>query len=399
MSNLFRIRYSTRVNNEYSVIQTDPWMLDSRITYLNHGSFGARVKPIFDYQMELKREFEFSPVNFLDRQPSRVDEARQIVAAFLGAQPEGFGFVDNATTGIGCVVNSISFSKGDEILTTNHVYNGVRQVLTKIANESGCSYREVAIPLPLNDSEEIVQAILGSLTDETKLLVIDHVSSSSAILFPVHEIARICREKGILLLVDGAHAAGMLDLNIDSIGCDWYVGNLHKWVCAPIGAGFVWTSERYRETTHPMTVSHWLYQGYVQEFNWQGTKDVSAWLSAAKAVQWGSEIGWNRIRKHNHALVTRMHAYLIDRWDVEPISPLDGSMLGSMATISLPKYCPSKMDQCLALRDELYLRNSIEVPIFEFQNRGVVRVSAQLYSDFNDVKALNGAINDIYISK
>jgi len=378
-------------------IKNDPWLLDPSITYLNHGSFGARVQSIFEYQIALKREFELSPVNFLDRNRGKINDARCVIATFLGADPDGFGFVDNATTGIASVVHSINFSAGDEILTTNHVYNGVRQVLSKKAVESNCTYREVSINTPLANESEILRILTDSITDTTKLLVIDHVSSSSAIVFPVHEIAKICRDKGVLCLVDGAHAVGMLAFNIHDVNCDWYVGNLHKWVCAPLSVGFVWTSSLHRATTHPLTVSHWLNQGYKEEFDWQGTKDITTWLTAAQAVHWGMKIGWNTIREHNHALVVQMHAALIEAWKVEPLTPLDGSMLGSMATVVLPEGSPNTLEECLALRDALFRTYRIEVPLFEFQGRGVLRVSAHLYSTLQDIFELKTAIYDIMV--
>jgi isopenicillin-N epimerase len=394
MSNDFEKRYSMAVNAEIEPIQTEPWMLNPDITYLNHGSFGARVASVFDYQIALKKELEASPVDFLDRNRGRLEEARNVVATFLGAEVAGFGFVDNATTGVGCVVNSMKFSQDDEILTTSLVYNGVRQLLSRISKDAGCAYREVPLVLPVHNDDAIVQLVSDALTPKTKLLVIDHVASAAAVVLPVQRIVQICMDKGVLVLVDGAHAPGMLDLTIESVGCDWYVGNLHKWVCAPLGAGFVWAKEEHRASTHPMTVSHRYEQGFTKEFDWQGTKDSTAWLAAAKAVEWGCEVGWERIRNHNHTLVTWMHMQLADAWGVEPLSPLGGSMLGNMATVRLPDWCPQEMDSCFAFRDHIYKKYNIEVPFFELQGSGYVRVSAQLYSRKNHLERLITAIGD-----
>jgi len=375
-------------------IQSGPWMLDPDITYLNHGSFGARTTHIFETQQSLKRSFEASPVDFLDRQGELLATARQIVADFVGADIGGFGFVENATTGVGCVIHSLKLQTGDEIVTTNHVYNGVRQLLHKHCTDHGLLYREIQIPLPIHSPDEMMQYIEEGLSEKTKVLVIDHITSATSIIVPIQKIIDCCKNKGILTLVDGAHAPGMLDLHIQSLAPDWYVGNLHKWVCAPLGAAFVWSSELQRTTTHPMTVSHWLNQGYVEEFNWQGTRDITAWLSAAAAIEHGNEIGWERIRTHNHQLVTWMHETLIHQWDVLPLSPIDGSMLGSMATVLLPRCAPQSFEECLELRDKIYAKYAIEVPIFEFQGQGMLRVSAQLYSGKNDVKHLIQAISN-----
>ena len=373
-------------------INCSSWMLDKDITYLNHGSFGARVEEVHAYQQSLKREFELSPVHFLDRQTYRIDNARNVIANFLDADIEGFGFVDNATTGVGSVVQSIKFSPNDEILTTDLVYNGIRQLLTRVANDTGCSYRELPVAFPLQNSHELLELISNALTKKTKLLVVDHVASASSILFPVHEIAQLCREKGVLLLIDGAHAPGMLDLSIRSIGADWYVGNLHKWVCAPLSAGFVYASEEQRDSTHPMTISHAYTQGLTSEFDWQGSKDITPWLAAAKAVEWGNELGWDRIQKHNHDLAVWMQQTLVESWNVEPLSPIDGSMLGSMATVQLPDNLPKEIESCSAYRDVLYEKYQIEVPVFVLQGRGVLRVSAQLYTRASDLEHLLKAI-------
>jgi isopenicillin-N epimerase len=376
------------VSQDIIPIDTEPWMLDSSITYLNHGSFGARVRSISSYQSSLREEFEASPVHFLDRKKELLVQARRTVSTFLHADFDSFGFVDNATTGIGCVLHSLPLNASDEILTTTHVYNGVRQLLQRKSDDSGCSYREIEVPLPVESKKALAQLITSEITDATSLLVIDHVASASAIVFPVEEIVRYCKDKGVLVLVDGAHAPGMLDVNIDAIDADWYVGNLHKWVCAPVGAGFIYASKEHRASTHPMTVSHFYGQGFTNEFDWQGTKDITPWLTAAKAIAWGSAIGWDRIRAHNHSLATWMQQALVSAWNVEPLSPLDGSMLGNMATVRLPNGSPHSMEFSSELSDRMYEVFQIEVPFFEMQGFGAVRVSAQLYSRKLDIARL-----------
>jgi len=379
-------------------IKSGPWMLDPAITYLNHGSFGARTTEVFEAQQRYKRQFERSPVDFLDRQGDLLTNARHIVAEFVGASPAGFGFVENATTGIGCVIQSLNLEEGDEILTTNHVYNGVRQLASHYCIENNLLYGEIDIPVPLTAPEDILQCIEEGLTTKTKLFIVDHVSSASAILFPIKEIVAICRKKAIQILVDGAHAPGMIDLEIDALAPDWYVGNLHKWVCAPLGAAFVWTSEPLRLLTHPMTVSHWLHQGYTEEFDWQGTRDISSWLTAVDAIKIGEQIGWAKIRQHNHEMATWMHETLVSAFDVQPLLPIDGSFFGSMATVLLPPGSPQTMDDCITLRDEIFSKSTLEVPIFEFQGKGMLRVSAQLYSKPHDIDRLIAAFKMLKIT-
>jgi isopenicillin-N epimerase len=372
-----------------SPLETDPWMLDPEITYLNHGSFGARPVPVYEAQERYKRQFEASPIDFLDRnRTEKLEAARQVVATFLGADPAGFGFVENATTGIGCVIQSIELQQGDEMLTTTHVYNGVRMLMQHRATQVGCTYRELELPLPIHDAASITNAVLQAITPATKLLVIDHISSSSSLIFPIEDIIKGCHARDVMVLVDGAHGPGMLDLQIDAIGADWYVGNLHKWVCAPLGAGFVWTDKDHRETTHPMTVSHFLSMSYKEEFDWQGTRDISPWLTAADAVKWGDSIGWDSIRTHNHSMAVWMQERLVEAWGVEPLSPLDGSLIGNMATVQLPVRFLSEMEACITLRDEIYLKHHLEIHIVSFLNLAVVRVSGQLYTKGEDIEAL-----------
>jgi isopenicillin-N epimerase len=387
------------MNHVPATIHSGPWMLDPNITYLNHGSFGARTREVFEAQQRHKLLFEKSPVDFLDRQGKFLCHARQVVAQFVGAHPDGLGFVDNATTGIGCVIQSLHLQEGEEILTTNHVYNGVRQLVSHYCSNKNLLYREVDIPLPVTSSVDILQCIEAGLSDKTTLLLVDHVSSSSAIVFPIREIVDLCREKGILILIDGAHAPGMVDVEIDDLAPDWYVANLHKWVCAPLGTAFVWTNEPWRSSTHPITISHWLDQGYTEEFDWQGTKDISSWLTAVDAIKVGEQIGWNTIRQHNHEMAAWMHETLVSAFNVLPLSPIDGSLLGSMATVLLPAGSPQNLQDCIALRDDLFSQTALEVPIFEFLGKGMLRVSAQLYSKPEDIEMLIGALKFLNISK
>jgi isopenicillin-N epimerase len=377
-------------------IDSGPWMLDPQITYLNHGSFGARTKQVFQSQQEFKKLFERSPIDFLDRsRHDLINETRDVVSSFLHCDPAGLGFVDNATTGVGCVVQSMECTPSDEILTTNHVYNGVRQLLSHHAQRTGCSYRELEIPLPVMDSNEILSTIVASFSSKTTLLVVDHVASITSIVFPIEEIIKECHKRDIKVLVDGAHAPGMLDVRIDSLNADWYVGNLHKWVCAPVGAGFVWTHEKHRGCTHPLTVSHFLNTNYTDEFDWQGTKDISPWLAAATAIQIGDSIGWDRIREHNHTLVTWMHQELLEGLSLDSIVPIDGSLFGSMATVLLPTQFPNTYEGCDQLRDQIFQEFKIEVPILLFENRCFVRVSAQLYTKSSDIGHLIDVLRGI----
>jgi len=369
------------------------WMLDPDITYLNHGSFGARPVSVFEAQIDLKRQFERSPIQFLDREgKERVAEARATVAAFLGCSGEQLGFVENATTAIGCVLQSLDLPARAEIVSTSHVYNGVRQLLRAFTKKNGSTYREIDIQTPLHTSDEIVAKVIAGFSNHTKVLVLDHVASITSIVFPVKEIIAECRKRNITILIDGAHAPGMLELDIDDLAPDWYVGNLHKWVCGPPGAGFLWVNRDYLKTTHPLTVSHFFEQGFTEEFDWQGTRDITSILGAAVAIEWGTTIGWDAIRKHNHALAVCMQQRLIDTWGVLPMSSLDGRLIGSMATVPLPHGYPTDEEQLKNLRSKIYQEHKVEVPLLLWQGSPVVRVSAQLYTNVECIGTLISAL-------
>ena len=369
------------------------WMLDDGITYLNHGSFGARPKEVFEAQIALKKEFERSPVQFLDREgKERVQRARIIISRFLGCSEKNLGFIENATTGVGCVIQSLNLPVGSELVATNHVYNGVRQLLRAACDRNNWTYREIEVRTPIHSPQQIIDTIIDGISDKTKLLVIDHVASITGIVFPVKELVLACKERGIPILVDGAHVPGMLDLNINLLSPDWYLGNFHKWVCGPPGAGFLWVNDAHLENIHPMTISHFYKQGFIKEFDWQGTRDITSILCAAIAVQWGEKFGWKHIRNHNHSLAVSMQSKLIDAWKSESLSPIDGSMIGSMATVQLPIGFPLVEKTADAMRTWMYDQCQIEALIIPWQDRTVVRVSAQLYTQLDDIDRLIQAV-------
>jgi len=368
-------------------------MLDKGITYMNHGSFGARPKEVFEAQIALKKEFERSPIQFLDREgKERVQHARIIISQFLGCSEKNLGFIENATTGVGCVIQSLNLPVGSELVSTNHVYNGVRQLLAAASERNDWTYREIEVQTPVHSPQQILDTVIDGFSDKTKLLVIDHVASITGVVFPVKELVLACKERGIAILVDGAHAPGMLDLNINQLSPDWYVGNLHKWVCGPPGAGFLWVNDAHLENIHPMTISHFYKQGFINEFDWQGTRDITSILCAAIAVQWGEKIGWTHIRNHNHSLAVSMQSKLIDAWKGESLSPSNGSMIGSMATVQLPIGFPLVEKTVDAMQKWLYDQYQIEVPIMLWQDRTVVRISAQLYTELDDINRLINAV-------
>lgn len=370
-------------------------MLEPGVDYLNHGSFGAVPRVVFDEQTEWRRRLEAAPVEVIARRrPGLIDDAKRPVGRWLGMRPENFGLVTNATEGVNAVLRSLTFDRGDELLTTSHVYNAVRQAMRYVAGRSGAAYREVDVPLPVTSASQVVDAVARALSGRTRLLVIDHVTSPTAMVLPVEQIAAACAARGVDVLVDGAHAPAMLPLDVEATGVTYYAGNLHKWALAPRGAGFLWVRPGRQEEIHPPVISHFLGEGLNKEFGWQGTRDLSAWFAVPRAVQFLAELGQDRVREHNRAMAAWAGRLLCGRWGVRPIAPAD--MLGSMAAVPLPGRL-QRLDeaQTEALQVELYREHRVEVPLMRFGGQVLLRVSCQVYNHGAQYERLAGVIEQV----
>src|SRR3954467_11181002 len=251
----------------------DEWMLEPGVDHLNHGSFGAVPRVVFEEQSEWRRRIEASPVEGIVRRRLELsDAAKAPVGRWLGMRPDDFGLVTNATEGVNAVLHSLTFRPGDELLTTNHVYNAVRQAIKFTCARTGATSREAAVPMPVRSPADHVDAVVGALSDRTRLVVIDHVTSPTATVFPVEQIVRDCAARGVDVLIDGAHAPGMVPLDIEAIGAAYYAGNLNKWAFAPRGAAFLWVRPDRQAAIHPAVISHHYGEGFASEFSWQGTR-------------------------------------------------------------------------------------------------------------------------------
>lgn len=357
------------------------WLLDDAITFLNHGSFGACPREVLAAQDAWRAKMEARPIEFLDRTlEDAFQTAREKIAPFLGLPRDDFAFVTNATSGVNAVLRSLQFEPGDELLTTSHVYPAVRQTMKYLAARAGATLREVTIDLPLSKPDDVLTALRAARTDRTRLVLVDHITSPTALRFPVEAIVKWCRDENLVVFVDGAHAPGMLELDVASIGADWYTGNFHKWCCAPKGAAFLYAAPERQRNLHPPTLSHFVGDGFLDEFNWQGTRDVTPWLTVPAAIEWMAQFDWKKIRAHNSQLARWAHAMLCDAWQVEPISPINGAMLGSMAAVRLPASITERWSEPIAFKKVLYDEHRIEVPINEFAGGWLLRVSCQIYN-------------------
>jgi isopenicillin-N epimerase len=375
---------------------TTCWQLDPTYVFLNHGSFGSVPVPVREAQDRWRDLVEARPIEVLGRRCRELlAPVRERVAAFLRCDAAGLGFTTNATEGVNAVLRSMEFRPGDVLVTTNHVYRAVLQTMKYVARRAGAEVRIVDIPLPLPASggDEIVERIADALDPRTRLVLVDHVTSPTAIVFPVEAIAALCASRGIACLVDGAHAPGMLPLDIGAIGASFYAGNLHKWVCAPKGCAILWVAPAERSRIHPATVSHFLDEGFDVEFDWQGTRDISAWLAAQDAIGFFEPLGWPALRRHNHGLATWAHRLLVDAFDTVPLVPHD-AMLGSMATVRLPEQIANRWASAEELQADLYRRDRIEVPIIDWDRRWHVRISCQAYNRAEEFERLARALGE-----
>jgi isopenicillin-N epimerase len=350
---------------------------------------------------------EAEPVQFLWRRyEERLEPSRVALAKFVGARSRDLVFVTNATTGVNAVVRSLKLRRGDELLTTDLDYNACRNALVETVRRSGARLVVASVPFPLRSSDEIIEAVLRAVTPRTRLAMIDHVTSNSALVFPVRQIIRELDARGVDTLVDGAHAPGMLPLNLRELNPAYYTANLHKWVCAPKGAAFLWAREDKQPGLQPPVISHGNnrprpgYTPFQDRFDWVGTFDPTPWFCVGEAIRWMGNLlpgGWRELRRRNHELAVKARRLLCRRLDVAP--PCPETMLGFMATIPLPERfqgLPAR-DKIDAEQLQLYDQFGIEVPLSRngSPERRYLRVSAQIYNSPEEYEYLAEALQAI----
>ena len=402
------------------------WALDPAIAFLNHGSFGACPRAVLDDQRRWRDRMEAQPVQFLARDlPGLLAAARGELGRFVGADPDDLAFVANATGAVNAVVRSLHFAPGDELLTDDHEYNATINVLRHVAERDGARVVVAAIPFPVASEDDVVDALLGAVSDRTRLVLVSHVTSPTALVFPIERIVAALAERGIETLVDGAHAPGMLPLDLDRLGAAWYTGNLHKWVCAPKGAAFLHARRDRQPGIRPNTISHGANAAiedepaggrtrYRAEFDWQGTLDPTAWLAVPEALRFVGGLvdgGWPEVMARNRALTLRARATLAGALGLDEGVPAPASMLGSMVALPLPASGPlaatgggsSPLDTD-PLQQRLLDEHRVEVPIYPWPvpaaqsagpGRRLIRVSSALHNGPGDVDQLVAGLREI----
>jgi len=384
------------------------WTLDPGVTFLNHGSFGACPRPVLEAQQRLRDRLERQPVQFLARDlEALLDDARGALAAFLGADPEGLVFVPNATTAVNAVLRSLALAPGDQLLVTDHAYNACRNVLDFVARAARAEVVTAAVPFPLASADAVVVAVRARITPRTRVALLDHVTSPTGLVLPVERLVRELAARGVDTLIDGAHAPGMVPLDLHTLGAAYYAGNCHKWLCAPKGAGFLHVRRDRRRSVRPAVISHGANSPRTDrsrlllEFDWTGSHDPSAYLCVPEAIRFLGGLlpgGWPELMARNRALALEARRVLCEALGVAP--PCPDEMIGSLVTVPLrdgsvaPLRSPLDPDPLCSV---LLERFGIEVPIFPWPAppKRVVRVSCQLYNVREDYERLAAALVEL----
>jgi isopenicillin-N epimerase len=363
------------------------------VAYLNHGAFGAAPRLVLARQQALRDELERNPVRFLAHDlPALLQDVRARLAEFLLADAEGLVFIDNATTGTQTVLAQFPLGPGDEVLATDHCYPAVRKQLQRVAGRSGATLRVVSVPLPATSRRQVASAVLTGLSPRTRLVVVDHIASCSGMVFPVEEITAECRRQGVPVLIDGAHATGMLPLDLTELGADFWVGNLHKWMCGPKASAVLSVAPQWRATLSPLVASHEVDDGYQPAFDWTGTHDPSALLAVPAALEFFDQAGWQAVRARNRDLA-RDGADLVAR-RLGTDQPVTDEIAAAMRLVQLPAE-QSEAD-ARALERRLFDEHQIVVPVTYYDGWRWLRLSAQLYNTLSDYERLAAALERLY---
>jgi isopenicillin-N epimerase len=365
------------------------FLLDPDIVFFNHGSFGATPRPVFESYQRWQRELERNPVKFIQRTENElIKQARATLGDYIGTNGENLVFVTNATFGVNVVVRSLKLGPGDEVLTTDHEYGAVNNNWNFIAEKQGFKYINHPMPLPVTTQAAFVEEFWKGVTPNTRVISISHITSPTALIFPIQDICKRARAAGIITLIDGAHAPGQIPLNLDEIGADFYVGNLHKWLCAPKGAGFLYARPESQGLLEPLVVSHGWHSTpehpstFVDIHQYQGTRDSAAFLAVPDAIAFQKEHNWNQVRADCHAMAAEAQQRIADEFDLEPFSPVNANpqWWSQMLSMPLPSVADPHDFSRVMLEDY-----KIEIPMGAWRGPMKARISIQAYNTQEEI--------------
>ena len=361
------------------------FLLDPEIAFLNHGSFGACPRPVFERYQAWQRELEREPIDFLDRRlPDLLDAARSALAAYVGCAAQDLAFVPNATTGVNLAARSLALGPGDEVLSTDLEYGACDLAWEWVCRPAGARYVRAPIPLPLTEPSEVVGALFAHANERTRVVYLSHVTSTTGLVLPVEEIVACARALGLATVVDGAHAPAQVSVDLASLGADFYAGNAHKWLSAPKGAGFLHVQPAHQDRVDAAIVSWGYAEGnsFSERIEKQGTRDPAAWLAVPDAIDFQAEHDWDAVRDRSRSLTRRARRELCDRLGTEPLAP--ESMLAQMAAVRLPRPAPD-------LSERLFTGHRVEIPVGGADD-DVLRLSVAGYTTRDEVDRLLAAL-------
>jgi isopenicillin-N epimerase len=379
------------------------FLLDPDVVFLNHGSFGACPRPVFEDYQRWQLKLERQPVAFLGGGlPNLLRAPREVLAQEMGTSPDNLAQVINATTGLNVVIRSLDLHEGDEILTTDHEYSALDKTWAFVARKSGAKIVVVKVPLPLTSAQAFHDTLVAGMTARTKVVFLSHITSPTALLFPIESVIVEARKRGILSVIDGAHTPGHIPLNLDELGADFYSGNCHKWMMAPKGSGFVHARPEWQAMLEPLVISHgWTADNkqpgvrgpfgnsaFVDEIEMQGTRDPSAWLAVPAAIAFRREHDWWKISADCHRLAQDTAARLREITGLPALSSPEFSA-PQMVAMPIPPCDP------IAVHDQLLSKYGIEIPVFEWQGHFIARLSCQGYNTAAQMDVLIGALCDL----
>lgn len=373
----------------------DLFLLDPDAIYLNHGSFGACPQPVFAEYQHWQRELERQPVDFLGRRAIELmAEARRSLAAYLGCEPNDVVYFPNPTTAINMVARSLDLQPGDEVLATDHEYGAMDRTWRFICGKTGTSYVQRPIPIPCESTGQVLEQFMGGISGHTRVIFISHITSPTALRFPVEAICQRAREAGILTIVDGAHAPGQIDLDLTELGADLYTGACHKWMCAPKGAAFLYARPEVQERLEPLVVS-WGWDpdepgpsSFIDQQEWQGTRDLSAFLAVPAAIEFQREHDWRAVRERCRLMMQGLRSRLQAKLDLHPLTSDPQLEAPQMFSMQLPECNPEQLQRTLLERYR------IEVVARRWAGRNLLRVSLQAYNNEDDLNGLTAALEE-----
>lgn len=372
------------------------FLLDPAITFLNHGSFGACPRPVFENYQSFQREMESDPVYFIQKKYQiHLAAAKNALAKFIHCESNDFIFTPNPTVAINTIMRSMNLKAGDEILSTNHEYGAMDRTWHFYCKNSGVKYVRQSISLPIISKEQILKEFWSGLTHKTKVIFLNQISSTTALIFPVKEICDKARALGITTIIDGAHVPGHIDLNISEMNPDYYTGTLHKWMLAPKGSSFLYVKREWQNQIDPLVVS-WGYESltpgesqFLDYHEYQGTNDNSSFLCTPAVINFLQENNWKQKAAEAKALVLRNYPRFCDLLHSQPIAPLSIEFLGQMASVPIQTTKPQE------LKDLLYDKYKIQVPIMLLNEKVYLRYSINAYNSQADLDVLYKALEEV----